>query len=209
MNLLLFLTLFFARPDNFTHFTYCHETTRGLYELQCAELDPSGKGVVRFKRKTGDPIKIEVTLSPTARDRFTALIEATNNLEQADSYESHRKVADLGKKRLTLELASGTKREGEFNFSERKEANDLMNFCDGVINEEMIGFDIDNAIQYDRLSIPKRIDMMENELKSNRISDPERLIPILDKIQNDNRLINYARARAGKMKEQILARKSK
>jgi hypothetical protein len=101
------------------------------------------------------------------------------------------------------------KREAEFNYSVRKEVNDLMNFCEGVINEEMIGFDIDNAIQYDRLSIPKRIDTMENELKNNRIADPERLIPILDKIQSDQRLINYARARALKMKEQILSKKTK
>jgi hypothetical protein len=209
MNFLLILTVLFLRADTFSHFTYCHETTRGLYELQCTDLDSAGKGQVQFKRRAGDPIKLGVTLSPAARDRFLSILEAANYLDQADTYEAPRKVADLGKKRVTIELTSGAKREGEFNYSMKKEVNDLMNFCEGVINEEMIGFDIDNAIQYDRLSIPKRIDLMENELKSNRIADPERLIPILDKIQSDQRLINYARARAGKMKEQILNKKSK
>ena len=209
MKFVLAIALLFVRSDNFTHFTYCHETSRGLYELQCTELDPTGKGLVRFKRKGGDAIKVDMTLSPAARDRFAAILEATNNLDQADSYESAHKVADLGKKHITLELTSGIKREAEFNYSVRKEVNDLMNFCEGVINEEMIGFDIDNAIQYDRLSIPKRIDTIENELKNNRIADPERLIPILDKIQSDQRLINYARARALKMKEQILSKKAK
>ena len=207
MNLLLILSLLFFKADTFTHFTYCHEMSRGLYELQCVEFDPAGKGLVQFKRKSGDPIKLGFVLSSSARERVLSIIESTNNLDQPETFESGRKVADLGKKHLTIELASGAKREGEFNYSLRKDVNDLMNFCEGVINEEMIGFDIDNAIQYDRLSIPKKIDMMENELKNNRIADPERLIPILDKIQNDQRLINYARARAGKMKEQILAKK--
>jgi|SRR5579884_2433400 len=207
MNLLLAIVLLFTGADSFSHFSYCHQMSRGLYELECVELDAAGKGIVQFKKKGADPIKLGVTLSPSARERLNALIDDTNDLEQADTYESGRKVADLGKKHFTLELTSGTKREAEFNYSVRKEVNDLVNFCDGIVNEEMIGFDIDNAIQYDRLSIPKRIESMENDLKNNRISDPERLIPILDKIQNDQRLINYARARAGKMKEQILAKK--
>lgn len=207
MNLFILIALLLPRADAFTHFTYCHEMSRGLFELQCVELDPAGKGLVEFKRKNGDPVKLGVLLSTPARERFLSMLDATNNLDQADTYESARKVADLGKKHVTIELASGTKREGEFNYSMRKEVNDLMGFCEGVINEEMIGFDIENAIQYDRLSIPKKIDMIENELKNNRIADPDRLIPILDKIQSDQRLINYARARAGKMKEQILAKK--
>ena len=94
------------------------------------------------------------------------------------------------------------------NFSTRKDATDLASFFDGIINEETIGFDIDTALQFERLSIPKRLDQIENELKSNRIADPERLIPILDKIQADQRLMNYARSKAGKMKEQILAKKA-
>jgi len=205
MTLVLLIALL-LQSGSFTRFTYCREMSRGPYELQCVELNPAGKGIVRFKRRGSDEIKVEVALSAVARDRFIADVDATNNLEQASSYESQRKVADLGKKRMILEMPSG-KREAEFNFSTRKEVNDLMNFFDGVINEETIGVDIDNAIQFDRLSIPKKIDQIENELKSNRIADPERLIPILDKIQSDQRLINYARARAGKMKEEILAKK--
>ena len=73
--------------------------------------------------------------------------------------------------------------------------------------EEMIAFEIDTMLQYDRLGIPKKLEHIGNELKSNRISDPERLVPILGKIQADQRLVNYARAIAGKMKEDILAKK--
>jgi hypothetical protein len=58
-------------------------------------------------------------------------------------------------------------------------------------------------MQFERLSVPKRLEQVENELKSNRISDPERLIPILERIEKDQQIINYARTTAGKIKKQI------
>jgi len=206
MKLFFSVVLLLIQSDSFTKFTYCKEFSRGLYELHCVDLDPAGKGIVRFKRRGADEIKVPVALSDSARDRFVAQVVATNNLDGAESYEAPRKVADLGKKHFTLETRSG-KREAEFNFSLRKEVNDLMNFFDGVIHEEMVGFDIDNALQFDRLSIPKKLDAIDNDLKSNRFADPERLIPILDKIQSDQRVMNYARERAVKMKQQITSGK--
>ena len=76
-----------------------------------------------------------------------------------------------------------------------------------MINQETIGFDMDNAIQFERLSVPKRLDQIANELKANRIADPERLIPMLEKIEADQRLVNYARTQANRIKQQIQARK--
>jgi hypothetical protein len=207
MKFLIPVLLIFFQSDSFLKFSYCKETARGPYELQCVDLNPAGQGTVRFKRRSMDEISVAVVLSNSARDRFVMAVDATNHLEDADSYESPRKVADLGRKHFTLETASG-KREAEFNFTQKKEVNDLMNFFDGVINEEMVGFDIDNALQFDRLSIPKKLDQIDVQLKSNRFADPERLIPILEKIQADQRIMNYARDRAGKMKQEILMKKS-
>ena len=70
-------------------------------------------------------------------------------------------------------------------------------------------FDIENALQFDRLSIPKWVERIETDLKRNAFADPERLIPLLDKIKADSRVMNYTRDLAGKMKEQILTKKTK
>ena len=80
---------------------------------------------------------------------------------------------------------------------------DLSNFFEGLINQETLGFDIVNAMQFERLSIPKRLEQVESELKSNRISDPERLVPMLEKIEADQQIMNYARSQAGKIKREI------
>jgi hypothetical protein len=112
----------------------------------------------------------------------------------------------LGLKKLLLEMPSG-RREAVFNFSTLKEVTELGTFFDALINQETLLVDIDTALQFERLSIPKRLDQIENELKANRIADPQRLIPLLERIEKDQRLVNFARTHAGRLKQQLLTAK--
>jgi len=189
---------------DFSSFTYCHDNTRGPYETQCVQLDVDGKGEVKFKRRQADTVDLPVQLSASAREKFIALLMATNYLEHPETFESGKKIADLGLKRLTIELPSG-KREGSFNFSLRKEIADLSTFFEALLNQETLSFDILNAAQFERLSVPKRLEQVENELRANRIADPEGLIPMLERIEKDQQIVNYARTQAGKIKKQIQA----
>ena len=204
MNVLAVLLSLFAFAD-FSSFSFCRENSRGPFELQCVQLDAEAKGEVTFRRRGADTITAAIQLSPAARDRFTVVLNATGYLKAAETYESGRKVADLGRKRLTLVTPEGTK-EATYNFSDLKEVTALTAFFETLINQETIGFDLDNAIQFERLSVPKRLDQIENELRSNRIADPDRLILLLEKIEGDQRLMNYARTQAGRIKKQIQAK---
>src|SRR6476620_221482 len=105
----LFL-VFFAWAD-FSSFTYCHDNTRGPYETQCVQLDAEAKGQIKFKRRQAETVDVPIQLSAAARDKFTSLLAATNYLDHPETFESGRKIADLGAKRLLIELPSG-KREG-------------------------------------------------------------------------------------------------
>jgi len=187
---------------DFSSFTYCHENTRGPYELQCIQLNADAKGEAKFKRREAETVSEPIELSTAAKQKFTALLAATNYLEHPETFESGKKIADLGAKHLTIELPSG-KREGTFNYSMRKDITDLSTFFEGLINQETIEFDIQNAMQFERLSIPKRLEQMENELKANRIADPQNLVPLLEKIEANPQIMNYARSQAGKLKKQI------
>jgi hypothetical protein len=201
MNFAAVLLSLLALAD-FSVFTYCHDNTRGPYETQCVRLDSDAKGEIKFKRREAETINLPMQLSATAREKFISLLAATNYLDHPETFESGRKIADLGAKRLSIELSSG-KREGTFNYSLRKDITDLSNFFEALINQETLSFDITNAIQFERLSIPKRLEQVENELRSNRIADPERLVPLLEKIEKDSQIMNYARTQAGKIKKQI------
>ena len=201
MNIITLVLLLLSPQDTFTQFTYCRENSRGTYESQCVRLDPVGSGEIQFKRRTASEVRLALTLSPAAKERFIAVLAGTNFLSGAEGYESKRKVADLGRKRLTLEMPSG-RREAEFNYSDLKEVNALVTFFEAMLNQETTVFDIDMARQLDRLSIPKRLDELERELKANRLADPPRLIPVLERIETDQRVVNYAREHARKLKEQ-------
>ncbi len=204
----IFAAIFFSVLNfaDFTSFSYCHENTRGPYEVQCIQLDAEGKGEIKFKRREAETVNVPIQLSPPGRDRFLVVLAGTNYLDHPETFESGRRIANLGAKRLTIEMPSG-KREGTFNYSMRKDVIELSTFFENLINQETMSFDMSNAIQFDRLSVPKRLDQVENELKANRIADPERLISVLATIEADQRLMNYARTQAGKIKNQIQNRK--
>ena len=204
MNSLVFLLLLLIPQDAFTRFSYCRESTRGPSESQCIALTPQGAGEARLKARGEQEIRIPMQLTATGRDKFIALLTATNYIADGDKYESTKKVADLGMKRLVLEMTSG-RREASFNFSTLREVTDLGVFFDALINQETILVDIDTALKFDRLSIPKRLEQIENELRANRIGDPQRLVPLLEKIEADSRLVNFARTRAARIKQQLTA----
>ena len=197
--ILLFLLL---RLADFTSFSYCHENTRGTYEIQCIQLDAEATGEATFKRRQAETVNVPIQLSQPAREKFMALLAATNYLDHPETFESGKKIADLGAKRLTIEMPGGN-REATFNYSLRKDVTDLSAFFEGLINQETLGFDIRNAMQFEKLSIPKRLEQVENELKANRISDPDRLIPMLERIETDPQIVNYARMQAARIKKRI------
>ena len=141
-----FILLFsFFRFADFSSFTYCHENTRGPYEIQCIQLDSEAKGEVKFKRRQAETVNVPIQLSPPGRERFIAALVATNYLDHPETFESGKKIADLGAKHFTIEMPGG-KREATFNYSMRKDVMDLSAFFEGLINQETLGFDMRNAM---------------------------------------------------------------
>jgi hypothetical protein len=199
---LLFMTLQTVQAP-FMRFTYCREMPRGLYEKQCLALTPDGAGESQLKRRGSDQVQGTFTLSPSGRTKFLSVIASTSNLEDGKNYETKKKVADLGRKHLSLEMPSGT-READFNYSDLKEVNALSAFFDGLLNQQTMTLDLENAIRYERLSVPERLNQLDSELKASRIGDPEGLIPLLDKIIQDQRVLEYARQHAEQIKNRVL-----
>ena len=208
MVTLLFVSLLAAiQPQaSFSRFTYCRDTARGVYEKQCVILSGEGTGQSQMKKRGANQIDSPITLSPSGREKMLAIIASTNNLANAKDYETKRKVADLGRKHLTLEMASGT-REAEFNYSDLKEVNALASFFDGLLNQQALVFDLENAVRYERLSVPERLDQLDKEITGGRIGDPAALAPVLERIVQDDRIMNYARQNAQQMRTKVLVSK--
>jgi len=209
MTTSIFLTLMLAitAQQNFSQFTYCRDApSASNFETLCIQLDPAGNGEARFKRRDDDDIRLKIELSPTGKTQFLSVLAGTKYLANSANYESKRKVADLGRKHLTLSLPDG-KREAEFNFSEIKEVTALTTFFEGLITQETLVIDLQWASQFDRLGIPDRLDQLEKFLSTGRIADPKSLTSALDLIVGDDRNLNYARTHARDLKEKIVAAK--
>lgn len=208
MNLVISFLLLSVLPpqQTFNRFVYCREFPSGVFEKQCLDLKPDGTGQSRFKRRGSEEASSVLTLSSNGREKFLSVVAATRNLADREKYESKRKVANLGRKHITLEMASET-REAEFNYSDLKEVNTLTTFFDGLINQQVLISDLEMALQYERLSIPERLDQLEGEIKIGRIADPQSLIPVLDKIVQNERVVDYARNHAQQLKSQLLISK--
>ena len=69
----------------------------------------------------------------------------------------------------------------------------------------MLLLDIETALEFDRLGIPGRLDQIERDLGRDRLADAPRLIPMLERIAADARIVNYARTTATRLKEDIEA----
>jgi hypothetical protein len=204
MNLTAILILVLMQPAQaaFTRFTYCREMPRGLYEKQCLVLAPDGNGEGQLKRRGSDVVQVPFTLSAPGREKFLAVIAATNNLADGKNYETKKKVADLGRKQLTLEMPAGT-RDAVYNYSDLKEVNALSAFFDGLLNQQTLSLDLETAVRFERLSVPQRLDQLDDELKASRIGDPEGLIPLMEKLARDERLLEYARQHAEQIKNRL------
>jgi hypothetical protein len=203
----LFATLAPQAPQGlFTRFLYCHDFSRGVYETQCVELNPDGTGAVRYKPREAAEVRTEVVLSQPAFDRFASALIRTRFLAGSASYESKKKVGDLGLKRLAVELPEG-RREASFNYSEIKDVRDLVEFLDGLINQEMALMRLEASLKYQRLGVPDNLEFIAGEIQANRIVDSLRMAEAMERVQNDSKVLDSARETARKLKTQLLKKK--
>jgi hypothetical protein len=202
----LLILVLLPLQQSFVRFSYCHEYPVGLFEKQCIELKPDGTGQTVLKRRDSDPISAPVTLSPAGRSRFLSSLAATRNLADAEKYESSKRVANLGMKVLVLDLGSETK-EAKYNYSELKDVIALTTLFDALLNQYVMSADIELAARYQRLSIPEYLDELDRQLKAGRFGDPPGLIPVLDGLIVNDRILQYAREHAQELKDRILRSK--
>ena len=203
-HLLLAVAFMLPAPqsDGFDRFSYCRENPALEYSLQCVDLDAEGKGEFRFTRGEAETFKVPFEFSADGMARFLELLRETDYLVEGDRYESGRRVANMGIKTMVAEGSWG-RREAVFNYSTIDEAADLSTFFEHLVIQEMLLFGLDVALQFDRLGIPDHLDLIQREIQSRRLPDPGRVISMLERIESDNRVVNFARTNATRMKQEL------
>lgn len=187
-----------AQDQDSVRFVWQKIQSRGAVETYRVELDGSGKGRFLFKKKDVENVETDFQLHSAAVSSLQTLFIQADFLNEGKDFVSQRKVADMGMKTILFEVGS-RKREVSFNYSEDRILQQIAIFFENLCQQERSLFEIELALKYDRLGIPKKLDELEKNLSDKRIVAPERFQPVLDRIYQDESLMHYARVEAKKL----------
>jgi len=187
-----------AQTDSGSHFFWKKDSSRGLLESYGVELNGNGNGEFYFNKRNEAQIKLPITLRASAMQTLRALFEKADFLNESRDFVSQRKVADMGLK--TVRFGTGSKqREVAYNYTEDRGLQEITTFFENLCQQERALFEMDLALKYDRLGIPKKLDELDSSLNAKRVVAPERFAPVLEKIYADQTLMNLARKEAKKL----------
>jgi hypothetical protein len=192
-----------SEPAGEMSFSYKFENPRFHIRLIEIDLDSNGAGQLRFTRGESDEvIDSKFKLMPSTLRRIRQLFETSEFLISNAQYQDKKDFSNLGW--VTLEARQGPRqRKTRFNFTTNAHIKELSEIFRGIASQEIALVDIDNAERYQPLDLPKQLEILENDLKLERIAEPERLLGALTEIAGDDTQSLIARNHARRIVENI------
>jgi hypothetical protein len=157
-------------------------------------VDSTGAGTYEGRKRSDPPSARPLQLSPGTTQRLFALAHEMNNFKSID-LESHKNVANLGHKTFTYEW-DGQKNSAEFNYSLRRDAQELADIFEKISSVEEHIKSLEFATKYDHLSLPRELLQIEIELNNQALADPPLMVPTLEQIAHEPRFLHLAQVRA-------------
>jgi len=167
------------------------------------EHDANGRGTVTFERLNEDtPVTEPIELSADALARISAAWQALQFLDSNTDYQSNKQFPHLGTMKIGMERGE-RKRVAEFNWTNDRNAELLVNEYRKAADQAIWIFDIGIARENQPLNAPKLMEAMESMLKRNGVSDPRQLLKLLQEISTDEHVPLIARNHALRLIKQI------
>jgi hypothetical protein len=174
--------------------TYTRTLRGSSPEYLALSVNSNGTGSYEGRQLADPPHPRDLTLSPATAQKMFALAAELDNFRNAD-LNSRKKVANLGLKTFTYE-AGAEKNQVQFNFTQQKQARDLVDLFEKVAGAEQSVDSLEYAIKYDPLSLPQILLSIQVALNHDDISEPELMFPWLEQISSNPRFMHVAQVRA-------------
>lgn len=113
-----------------------------------------------------------------------------------------RRIANLGQKTFRYE-GNGQMHEVSFNYTLDSHANQLMQIFEGLARQQEHLVKLQRRMKYDRLGVNDALMHLESDLNRRNLPEPQRLLPTLEQIANDPRVVEIARQRARTLAQRI------
>jgi hypothetical protein len=164
-------------------------------------VEKNGKVIYDGRKLADPPAPHTLQISAATAARLFSLAESLGYFRSL-TLESNHKVANMGQKTLTYE-ADGQASRVEYNYTENRTAQELVEQFEKISMVEQHIPQLEYALQYDRLSVANQLRTIQIELDEKDLVEPELLIPTLEKIAKNPRLLHLAQVRAQDLLKRI------
>ncbi|MEK7834020.1 MAG: hypothetical protein AAB401_23230, partial [Acidobacteriota bacterium] len=183
-------------------YRYRFENEKFTTTLQEIEFDGSGRGKFRFKKKDSEEIVNELALSPALMTQIQSLFDQLNFLSSQEDYQHKKDFSHLGTMTI-YQSRNGKQRTVKFNYTDNSVMSQLRDVFQNIVNQETRFFEIEVVRETDPISTPTQMRMLDDDLRSKRIADPYRFVPLLKDIKLDEAVPLIARNHADRILKAI------
>ena len=181
--------------------SYTRTLKGSVPEYTVVTVNSDGTGTYDGRQLSASPDPQSFKLSTATLDRLFSLAAELNNFRSID-LESHKKVANLGRKTLTYEK-DGQKSSAEFNYTQDKRAEELSSLFEKIAAVEQHIRALKFAIKYDHLGLAHELLLIQIDLEHKALADPEMMVPTLEEIARNPRFLHLAQVRAQNILERV------
>lgn len=161
----------------------------------------NGSGTIDLRRLEDEPDPESLEVSPQLAAKMLEMAAELDHFRNTH-LDVRRRVANLGEKTFRYERGREAY-ETTFNYTVNPTAQQLMQVFEGLARQHEHLTVLNRRIRYDRLGVNDALLKFEVDLNRKIIPEPERLLPTLETIANDTRMIEMTRHRARSLIERI------
>jgi hypothetical protein len=147
-----------------------------------------------IRQLSEDPAPATFEIGQMVRAKIFSLAVELGNFRNLD-LDVHRRIANLGEKTFRYEK-DGVAYEVKFNYTVNNAATQLLQIFEGLARQQDHLQTLQRAMKYDRLGVNDALLDLDADIDNKALPEPERLLPVLEQIGNDSRIMDMARQRA-------------
>ena len=183
-------------------YQYRFENEKFTTPLQEIEFDSAGRGKFRFQKKDNEEVINDLELSASVLNRIQSLFDQLNFLASQESYQHKKDFSHLGTVTI-MQARNGKTRTVKFNYTDNPLMSQLRDIFQNIITQETRYFEIEVVRETDPISTPAQMRLLDDDLRSKRIADPNRFVPLLKDIKLDEGVPLIARNHAERLLQAI------
>lgn len=165
------------------------------------KVSQDGAATVDIRQIEDEPGPQPFEVGRPVVEKLFSLTEQLNRFRDAQ-LDVRRRIAHLGTKTFRFDDGSQSF-ETSFNYTTNQAANELAGLFEGLARQQTHLQTLRHRMRYDRLGVNDALRYFEADLARGAIAEPERLVPVLEALAADTRLVDIARQRARALIERI------